>query len=115
MTKIAFIGAGSTVFMKNLIGDALSMPALAGATIALMDIDPKRLAESEMVCAKMIATLGVPARLERSEATQVPGATKSGRNLPSLAGPRLLKAARPLTPASPMTSVASGAVSKASG
>jgi len=64
MTKIAFIGAGSTVFMKNLIGDALSMPALAGATIALMDIDPKRLAESEMVCAKMIATLGVPARLE---------------------------------------------------
>jgi alpha-galactosidase len=31
MTKIAFIGAGSTVFMKNLIGDALSMPALAGA------------------------------------------------------------------------------------
>ncbi len=64
MTRIAFIGAGSTVFMKNLIGDALSMPALAGATIALMDIDPKRLAESEMVCAKMIATLGVPARLE---------------------------------------------------
>ena len=64
MTKIAFIGAGSTVFMKNLIGDALSMPALAGSTITLMDIDPKRLAESEMVCAKMIATLGVPAKLE---------------------------------------------------
>ncbi len=64
MIRIAFIGAGSTVFMKNLIGDALSMPALAGSTIALMDIDPKRLAESEMVCAKMIATLGVPARLE---------------------------------------------------
>ena len=64
MTKIAFIGAGSTVFMKNLIGDALSMPALAGSTIALMDIDPKRLAESEMVCAKIIASLGVAARLE---------------------------------------------------
>jgi alpha-galactosidase len=64
MTRIAFIGAGSTVFMKNLIGDALSMPALAGATIALMDIDPKRLAESEMVAAKMIATLGAPATLE---------------------------------------------------
>jgi len=64
MTKIAFIGAGSTVFMKNLIGDALNTPALAGSTIALMDIDPKRLAESEMVCAKMIASLGVPARLE---------------------------------------------------
>ena len=36
MTKIAFIGAGSTVFMKNLIGDALQMPALeaVGARIA---------------------------------------------------------------------------------
>jgi len=64
MTKIAFIGAGSTVFMKNLIGDALSMPALAGSTIALMDIDPKRLAESEMVVSKMIASLKVKARLE---------------------------------------------------
>jgi alpha-galactosidase len=34
MTKIAFIGAGSTVFMKNLIGDACTMPALAGRRIA---------------------------------------------------------------------------------
>lgn len=63
MTKIAFIGAGSTVFMKNLIGDALSQPALAGSQIALMDIDPKRLAESEMVVRKMIATLGVKAQV----------------------------------------------------
>ncbi len=64
MTKIAFIGAGSTVFMKNLIGDALSMPALADAQIALMDIDRKRLEESELVARKMIASLGVPATVE---------------------------------------------------
>ena len=64
MTKIAFIGAGSTVFMKNLIGDALNMPSLADATIALMDIDPKRLAESEMVCRKMVSSLKVGARIE---------------------------------------------------
>jgi len=64
MTKIAFIGAGSTVFMKNLIGDALSMPALAGATIALMDIDKQRLDESELVARKMIASLGVTATVE---------------------------------------------------
>ena len=64
MTKIAFIGAGSTVFMKNLIGDALSMPALSGARIALMDIDKKRLAESELVARKMIVSLGVPATVE---------------------------------------------------
>ena len=64
MTKIAFIGAGSTVFMKNLIGDALSMPALSGAKIALMDIDKKRLEESELVARKMIASLGVAATVE---------------------------------------------------
>ena len=64
MTKIAFIGAGSTVFMKNLIGDALQMPALSGANISLMDIDARRLAESELVVKKLIASLGVPAVVE---------------------------------------------------
>jgi alpha-galactosidase len=64
MTKIAFIGAGSTVFMKNLIGDALQMPALAASRISLMDIDRKRLEESELVARKMIASLGVPATVE---------------------------------------------------
>ncbi len=32
MTKIAFIGAGSTVFAKNLRGDILSFPELAEST-----------------------------------------------------------------------------------
>ncbi len=62
--RIAFIGAGSTVFMKNIIGDILQRPALAGATIALMDINPQRLAESEIVASKLIATLGVSAEIE---------------------------------------------------
>jgi alpha-galactosidase len=62
--KIAFIGAGSTVFMKNIIGDALQHSALAGATVALMDIDPQRLAESELVARKMVASLGVKAKVE---------------------------------------------------
>ena len=64
MTKIAFIGAGSTVFMKNIVGDALHHPALAGATIALMDIDAKRLAESELVARKLVQSMGVGARIE---------------------------------------------------
>lgn len=64
MTKIAFIGAGSTVFMKNLIGDALQMPALAASTVSLMDIDRKRLEESELVARKMVASLGVAAQVE---------------------------------------------------
>jgi alpha-galactosidase len=62
--KITFIGAGSTVFMKNIIGDALQKPALAGATVALMDIDPARLEESELVARKLAKSLGVPAKIE---------------------------------------------------
>ena len=62
--KITFIGAGSTVFMKNIIGDALQRPALRDATIALMDIDPTRLAESHLVARKLAATLGSKATIE---------------------------------------------------
>ncbi len=62
--RIAFIGAGSTVFMKNIIGDALQHSALSSAVVALMDIDPQRLGESEIVARKIIATLGVKARVE---------------------------------------------------
>ena len=49
MPKITFIGAGSTVFAKNLLGDILSFPELAGSDIALFDIDPLRLSTSEVV------------------------------------------------------------------
>ncbi len=62
--KITFIGAGSTVFMKNIIGDVLQRPALSGAKIALMDINPQRLEESEVVVRKLISTLGVKATIE---------------------------------------------------
>jgi alpha-galactosidase len=49
MAKIAFLGAGSTVFAKNLMGDILSFPELAGSTISLHDIDEDRLATSVKV------------------------------------------------------------------
>lgn len=49
MPKIAFIGAGSTVFAKNLMGDILGFPELADSTIHLMDIDAERLRVSEIV------------------------------------------------------------------
>ena len=62
--RIAFIGAGSTVFMKNIIGDILQRPAISAAVIALMDINPERLSESEIVASKLIKSLGVKARLE---------------------------------------------------
>ncbi len=62
--RIAFIGAGSTVFMKNIIGDVLQRQAISGATIALMDINAERLKESEIVVGKLISTLGVKAKVE---------------------------------------------------
>lgn len=62
--KITFIGAGSAVFMKNIVGDILQRPALAGADIRLMDIDPQRLEESVVIANKLIDTLGVKARVE---------------------------------------------------
>ena len=43
MTKIAFIGAGSFGFTRNLVRDILTFPLLEDATLALMDIDPERL------------------------------------------------------------------------
>ncbi len=60
MTKIAMIGAGSTVFMKNLVGDILADERLAGADIALMDIDKARLATSELVARRLAQGLGAP-------------------------------------------------------
>ena len=47
MLKITFIGAGSTVFAKNVLGDCLVTPSLRDSEIALFDIDLTRLKDSE--------------------------------------------------------------------
>lgn len=44
--KVTFMGAGSTVFAKNVLGDIMLTPALRECDIALYDIDPERLEES---------------------------------------------------------------------
>jgi len=64
MTKITFIGAGSTVFAKNLLGDILSFPELADSTISLMDIDPVRLKTSEIVAHKVADFFGAKPKIE---------------------------------------------------
>jgi len=64
MPKITFIGAGSTVFAKNLMGDILSYPELAEATISLHDIDEERLRTSVIVANKVAETLGVKPTIE---------------------------------------------------
>ncbi len=47
MSKITFLGAGSSVFAKNVLGDCMLTPALQGYELALFDIDMQRLKDSE--------------------------------------------------------------------
>ena len=63
MPKVAFIGAGSTVFAKNLMGDILSYDELADTEISLMDIDPERLEVSLKVGQKVNQALGRNAKI----------------------------------------------------
>jgi alpha-galactosidase len=62
--KIAMIGAGSTVFAKNLVGDILSWPELSGCRLSLHDTDPARLAESEMVARRVAEAAGARPQIE---------------------------------------------------
>lgn len=64
MPKITFIGAGSTVFAKNLLGDILSFPELANSTISLFDIDADRLSTSDIVARKLADALGAHPTIE---------------------------------------------------
>ena len=47
--KITFMGAGSTVFAKNVIGDCMCAEVFSDAEFALYDIDGARLRESELM------------------------------------------------------------------
>lgn len=49
MDKITFLGAGSTVFAKNVLGDCMTVEALQHFEFALYDIDEQRLHDSEMM------------------------------------------------------------------
>jgi alpha-galactosidase len=64
MPKIAFIGAGSVVFTRNLCSDILLTPALQGSTIALMDIDAGRLAQARDLVQALIDARKLGARVE---------------------------------------------------
>ena len=62
--RITLVGAGSTVFAKNIIGDVISYPELADCTIALFDIDAERLKTSKIVAEKLVALIGAPTPIE---------------------------------------------------
>jgi alpha-galactosidase len=63
MTRIAFIGAGSVIFTKNLLGDILAFPELADVEIALHDIDGDRLESAEAMARYVGRELGASPRI----------------------------------------------------
>ncbi|WP_454190395.1 alpha-galactosidase [Paenibacillus sp. Marseille-Q7038] len=72
MNKITFIGAGSTVFAKNVLGDCMMTPALQGFELALFDINLERLTDSEKMLNNLKKSVGstctITAYTDRKEA-----------------------------------------------
>lgn len=58
MNKITFLGAGSTVFVKNVLGDVMMTEALQDFELALFDIDAERLSDSERLLTSLARSLG---------------------------------------------------------
>lgn len=61
--KITFMGAGSTVFVRNIIGDCLLTDCLKDSEFALYDIDKTRLEESRVILDAMNDSLGGTGRI----------------------------------------------------
>lgn len=61
--KITFMGAGSTVFVRNVIGDSMCSETLRDSEFALYDIDGVRLKESETILNAMNDTMGGHAKI----------------------------------------------------
>ena len=62
--KITFMGAGSTVFARNVIGDCMCVPSLRDSVFALYDIDGQRLEESRVILEAMRKAKGGYGRIE---------------------------------------------------
>jgi alpha-galactosidase len=58
MSKVTFMGAGSTVFARNVLGDVMQTPALQGYELALFDINQERLTDSENILNNIKKTSG---------------------------------------------------------
>ena len=62
--KITFLGAGSTVFARNVIGDCMLTESLKESIFALYDIDAKRIEESRTILEKMKESIGCECKIE---------------------------------------------------
>jgi len=73
MPKITFMGAGSSIFAKNVLGDCMLTPEIENLEIALFDIDPVRLEDSRVMLGKIKEETGrsdiaIQSYLNRKEA-----------------------------------------------
>ena len=62
--KITFMGAGSTIFARNVIGDCMCVESLRDSVFALYDIDPQRLEESRVILEAMRKQKGSFGKIE---------------------------------------------------
>ena len=63
MAKLVFIGAGSSVFVKNVVGDCMLSPVLKDSEFALYDIDPVRLEDSRRMLTALNHNMGGHAQI----------------------------------------------------
>ena len=72
MSKITFLGAGSSVFAKNVLGDCMLVPSIQGFEFALYDINEERLKDSENMLNNMKntakSTVNIKSYTDRKEA-----------------------------------------------
>ena len=61
--KISFIGAGSTIFAKNVLGDCIITPELGEFEISLFDIDAQRLSDSFEMLKNINKNMGGKAKI----------------------------------------------------
>jgi len=66
MTKITFVGAGSTMFARNLLCDIFSFPELRDVNVMLEDLDEQRLDMTYRLAKRLVEQEGYPAKIERT-------------------------------------------------
>ena len=64
MPKITFMGAGSSVFAKNVLGDCMTSPIMENSEIALYDIDADRMDDSNQMLENLNRNLGGKAKIQ---------------------------------------------------
>lgn len=64
MPKVTFMGAGSTIFAKSVLGDCILTPEIEGLEISLFDIDLKRLNDSKMMLENICKNVGREVKIE---------------------------------------------------